>query len=372
MTFIDVAPIRFVDLASTHSEIRSALDAIWHDTLQTNGFIGGCQVETFEAEFAAYCGTESAIGVANGTDALELILRGLDIGPGDEVIVPANTFIATAEAVASAGAKPVFTDVDKDTALITGSHVRDALSPRTAAVIAVHLYGQMVDMDDLLSVAAPAGIAVIEDAAQAHGATWKGRRAGSFGIAAGFSFYPGKNLGAMGDGGAVTTSDPGLARRIRSIANHGRSAQCKYSHDVIGRNSRLDGLQAGVLRVKLSELDRWNDQRRRVAERYLARMPDCFVPYADTTGSRSVFHLFVVRSVERSRQVVGESLDAHKIQWGIHYPVPCHRQRPFASTSRSVLAVAESHASQILSLPIHPHLTASEIERICGVLERFA
>lgn len=360
--------IRFVDLGASHSEIRDSLDAAWTDTLETGEFIGGTQVETFEAEWAAFCHAETAVAVANGTDALELILRGLNIGKGDEVIIPTNTFTATAQAVVAAGAQPVFTDIDPVTGLITGDHVRAALTRRTAAVMPVHLYGQMVDIDDISSVAERAGLAVIEDAAQAHGATWRGQRAGSAGIAAAFSFYPGKNLGALGDAGAVTTSDPALARRIRSLANHGRSVHSKFEHDISGRNSRLDGLQAATLRVKLPELERWNKARRAVAEAYMDDLPDSFVPYFEAAGAQSVFHVFVVRTVDVPRKAVLASLDHHNIEWGIHYPVPCHKQRPFSQMPASVLHTAETHAEQVVSLPMHPHLTRQQVGQICAAL----
>ena len=361
-------PVRFLDLGTTHGQIRDALDAAWVETMETNGFIGGPHLESFENEFATYCQANACVGVANGTDALELILRGLGIGAGDEVIIPTNTFVATAEAVVAVGALPVFTDVDPRTALITGDHVRAAMTPRTAAVMAVHLYGQMVDVDDLQHVAGPAGIAIIEDAAQAHGATWNERRAGSAGVAAGFSFYPGKNLGALGDAGAITTSDVGLADRIRSIANHGRSRHSKYEHDLVGRNSRLDGLQAAVLRVKLPKLDRWNAGRRAAAELYLNNLPDGFVPYAESEAATGVYHLFVVRSTAVDRDVVGAFLDAQQIQWGIHYPVPCHRQLPFVDGTPSFFETADVHAGQMLSLPMHPHLEFNEILRVCDEL----
>jgi dTDP-4-amino-4,6-dideoxygalactose transaminase len=360
--------VKFLDLGASHQEVRGALDALWAETIATNGFIGGSQLEPFEEEFAVFCESTNAIGVANGTDALELILRGLSIGPGDEVIVPTNTFIATAEAVVAVGATPIFTDVDPETALITGAHVRAALSRKTVAVIAVHLYGQMVNMDDLLGVAEPASIAVIEDAAQAHGATWKGRRAGSIGIAAGFSFYPGKNLGALGDGGAITTCDAALASRIRSIANHGRSEHSKYEHDLIGRNSRLDGLQAGALRIKLGELERWNKTRRAAAEVYRDALPPAFKPYAEANGAQSAFHLFVVQSLEADRDDVGRVLDASNIQWGIHYPIPCHRQKPFLTGPPPVHEVADAHSNRIVSLPMHPHLSTEQVQRVCTAL----
>lgn len=362
-------PIRFLDLAATHAEVRPALEEIWEETMNSNGFIGGNHLEAFESEFADYCQSTHCIGVANGTDALELILRGLSIQPGDEVIVPTNTFIATAEAVVNLGATPIFVDVDPLTALITAEHIRAAITPRTVAVMVVHLYGQMANMDEILAVTDAAGIALIEDSAQAHGATWNGKRAGSFGVAAGFSFYPGKNLGALGDGGAVTTSDADLAERVRSIANHGRSLESRYHHDIVGRNSRLDGLQAAALRIKLAELDRWNQQRRSVAKFYNAMLPERFVPYIEAPLAESVYHLFVVQTVDESRDVVGARLGDANIGWGIHYPVPCHRQKPFVTDTTPDFEVADTQAPLILSLPMHPHISEQEVERVCAVLD---
>ncbi len=361
-------PIQFLDLRQSHETIRAGLTEQWDNTLDTNGFIGGASVTVFEKAFARYCGVAHAVGVANGTDALELILTGLGIGQGHEVIVPANTFIATAEAVVRVGAKPVFVDVDSATALLTADLVEAAITTRTAAVMAVHLYGQMVDMERLLEVTRPHGIAVIEDAAQAHGATWKGKRAGSWGIAAGFSFYPGKNLGALGDGGAVTTDDHALATTIRSLANHGRAEHSKYEHDIVGRNSRLDGLQAALLTVKLDELDNWTKGRREAAALYDRLLPDSFVPITQAEEAVGVYHLYVIRSEKIPRQVVADALSDNNIGWGIHYPIPCHRQRPYQNHVIEHLPVTDTQSSQILSLPMHPHLTSDEIERVCDVL----
>ncbi len=361
-------PVKFLDLHTTHSQVRPALDEAWNQALETSGFVGGKHVDLFEAEFAAYCEADYCVGVGNGTDALELILDALEIGPGDEVIVPANTFIATAEAVARVGATPIFVDVDPTTALITGETVAPAITERTKAVMAVHLYGQTVNMDDLLAVCDPAGVKVIEDSAQGHGATWRGRRAGSMGIAAGFSFYPGKNLGALGDGGAVTTNDAALAEVIRSKANHGRKLDTKYEHHVLGRNSRLDGFQAAALRIKLAELDRWNEGRRNAAALYRKFLPESFVPYVEMEDAKSVYHLFVVRTTKVDRDTVGAALQAEGIQWGIHYPIPCHIQVPFMVEDNPTFPVSEEQAVQIMSLPMHPHLTPAEVERVCAVL----
>lgn len=367
---MDDQPIQFLDLRQSHDMIRTSLTEQWVNTLDANGFIGGTSVATFEDAFGRYCDTSYVVGVANGTDALELILTGLGIGSGHEVIVPANTFIATAEAVVRVGAKPTFVDVDPDTALMTPELVQAAMTERTAAVMAVHLYGQMMDMEGLLKVTQPRGIAVVEDAAQAHGATWNGRPAGSWGVAAGFSFYPGKNLGALGDGGAVTTNDHALATSIRSLANHGRSEHSKYDHDVVGRNSRLDGLQAAFLTVKLDELDNWTKCRREAAALYDRLLPDSFTPIKQADKAVGVYHLYVVRSEKVSRQEVGEALTENDIGWGIHYPVPCHRQRPYRDQIVEHLPVTDAQSNQILSLPMHPHLADAEIELVCDVLRQ--
>ncbi len=361
-------PIPFLDLQAVTAEIRDELDAAWKATVDNCAFIGGAAVESFEEAFARYTATTNCIGVANGTDALELILAGLGVGEGDEVIVPANTFIATAEAVAHCGAKAVFADVDPDTALLTAETIRPVMSPRTVAVMAVHLYGQPVDVDDLATVTGPAGVAIIEDAAQAHGATLRGRPVGSLGVAAGFSFYPGKNLGALGDGGAVTTSDAQLAERIRVIANHGRALDSRYDHILLGRNSRLDGLQAAALEVKLRHLDAANDGRRTAAKAYEASLPSGFAPLTDRDDVSSVYHLYIVRCMTEARDTVTARLDEGRVGWGLHYPVPCHRHEPFANAPRADLSATEELADQILSLPMFPSLDGQSIGRVCEVL----
>src|SRR3954451_7168279 len=243
--------VPFLDLSAQHDEIRTELDEAWFRISRSNSFIGGPDVECFESEFAAYCGVSHCVGVANGTDALTLTLAALGIGIGDEVIVAANTFVATVEAVVAVGATPVFVDVDENTLLVTAEDIADVLSPRTAAVVVVHLYGQTPDMDAICAVVQRAGIALVEDSAQAHGAARLERRAGTFGHAAAFSFYPGKNLGAFGDAGAVTTNDPALSRRIRTLADHGRTIGARHDHEIAGFNSRLDALQAAILSIKL-------------------------------------------------------------------------------------------------------------------------
>lgn len=350
-----------------HAEVEAGFEVVWRETLASSGFVGGRAVADFESQWAQYCGRGHAVGVANGTDAIELSLRALGIGEGDEVLVPANTFIATPAAVVAAGAIPRFVDVDEHTLLVTASLLDAAITPSTAAVIVVHLYGQLPDMDAIAAVVDRAGLALVEDAAQAHGATWRGRRAGAFGRAGCFSFYPGKNLGALGDGGAIVTDDAALAESIRSLANHGRAESSHFAHEVVGRNSRLDGLQAGLLSVKLARLDDWNGGRREAHRLYglgLAGSTAVQVTVAD--GAESVFHLEVVRT--RQRDAVAAGLERRGVATGIHYPIPCHRQVGFARWADGPLPVAERTAGEILSLPMYPHLTADGVTRVCSAL----
>lgn len=363
--------IPFLDLHGTNNGLREEFDLAWKTVLDHGHFVGGPEVERFERDFATYCGTKACIGVANGTDALELILRGLGIGIGDEVIIPTNTFIATAEAVCATGARPRFVDVCADTLLIDPAAVQAAINSSTAAIIAVHLYGQMVDPEPLSTIAAAQGLALIEDAAQAHGARHRGATAGSVGIAAGFSFYPGKNLGALGDGGAVVTSDLALAETIRSMANHGRCAADRYRHDRSGRNSRLDTLQAALLSAKLPWLDASNAQRVSAMAAYREMLPPSCSPVSVQAGAEPVYHLAVVQVDDRAK--VGDALTAAGIGWGVHYPIPCHQQPALAALHESVpasqkLPVAERAAGRILSLPMSPTLSVEQVGRVCDVL----
>jgi dTDP-4-amino-4,6-dideoxygalactose transaminase len=363
--------VPFTDLGAMTREVRPAVEAGWTRVLDSSGFVGGSTVEEFERAWAAYCGVPYAVGVANGTDALQLTLAGLGIEPGSEVVVPANTFVATAEAVVLAGAVPRFADVSPDTLLLTPEELEAAITPRTSAVIVVHLYGQMADMDALRSVARRHGIAVIEDAAQAHGATWRGQRAGSTGQAGCFSFYPGKNLGAFGDAGAVVTADAALAARIRSLRDHGRVAGSHYQHDLVGTNSRLDALQAVVLSAKLARLDAWTGARRAIAARYrdaLAGSPAAMVPEA--APARGVHHLAVARVANRER--VRSRLTSRGIQTLIHYPVPCHQQEPYQRFSRGPLPVCESSAREIVSLPMFPHMSERQVTQVCDAISEIA
>lgn len=359
--------VPFLDLAAMTHEVRGTIDQGWKRLLENSRFIGGDAVEQFEREWAAYCETPHAIAVANGTDALQLTLMALGIGPGDEVIVPSNTFVATAEAVVLAGAIPVFADVSPRTLQLTAGEVEAAVTKRTRAVIVVHLYGQLGDMDALSHACDRAGILLIEDAAQAHGATWRSRRVGSIGRAGCFSFYPGKNLGAFGDAGAVVTADAGLAKEIRSLRDHGRVAGSHYRHELVGMNSRLDALQAVVLSAKLTRLDDWNKARRAIAQQYQAEFAVGPVHMVEETpGAHGVYHLAVVRVPDRER--IQQQLTEMGIQTGIHYPIPCHQQAPYLPYAKGPLPVTEAAAPELLSLPMYPHLTTDQVMRVCDAV----
>jgi dTDP-4-amino-4,6-dideoxygalactose transaminase len=359
--------IPFSDLSGTTEEVREEISAGWQRLLESNGCVGGPLVAEFERGWAQYCGTAEAVGVANGTDALHLVLRALGIGAGDEVIVPANTFIATAEAVVLAGARPRFVDVDPDSLLVTPEAVEAAITPATAAVLPVHLYGHVADLAGLTQVTRRHGIALIEDAAQAHGATRDGVRAGSAGVAAGFSFYPGKNLGAFGDGGAVTTDDAALAVTVRSLANHGRSDTDRYQHPNIGTNSRLDAVQAVVLSAKLARLDEWTERRRKVVAAYRERLVDLPLRLVEPEpGVESAWHLLVARVAERDR--VRDDLARLGVETGIHYPVPCPEQDGYVAWADGDYPVASRTAREIVSLPLHPHMDLDEVDIVCESL----
>ena len=363
--------IPFLDLQAAYLELQAELDAACRRVMSSGRYILGQEVEAFEAEFAAYCGVRHCIGVSNGLDALELILRGYGIGAGDEVIVPANTFIATWLAVSRAGAIPVPVEPDEMTHTIQAERIEDAVSSRTRAVMPVHLYGQPADMQPICDAARRHGLKVIEDAAQAHGARYRGQRAGGLGDAAGFSFYPGKNLGALGDAGAVVTNDGELAAQIRLLGNYG--SQVKYYNEVKGSNARLDAIQAAVLRVKLGCLDEWNQRRRRAAGRYLnalSRRPRLILPQVPD-DVEPAWHLFVVRHPRR------EELQRHLSQAGvetlIHYPIPPHRSGAYADRGfrQGDFSVTERIATGLLSLPMGPHLTPAMQERVLEVLASF-
>jgi dTDP-4-amino-4,6-dideoxygalactose transaminase len=361
--------VPMIDLAPMTAEVRPELDRVWEEILSRSSFIGGDRVSEFEAAWSAYCGTRYAVGVANGTDAVELTLRALGIGAGDEVIVPANTFVATVEAVVLAGARPRFVDVDDETLLLTPEIAADAISERTAAIIAVDLYGNMPRLDELATLADQAKVALIEDAAQAQGARWKGKPAGSFGIAGCFSFYPGKNLGAFGDAGAVVTDDAALAESIRMFANHGRPPDAAHMHSVLARNCRLDAIQAAVLSTKLPRLSSWNAARRAAVEKYGELLSDRVRLLHVEEPATSVYHQLVVRVEGRDGAI--EHLQARRIGSGVHYAIPCHLQAPYHAYNGTRLPVTEAAAAEILSLPLFPHITESQIERVCRCLNDF-
>ena len=360
--------IEFLDLGRLHADLAERLETAWRSVLVSGRFVGGPEVEAFESEFARYCEAAGCVGVANGTDALELVLSALGIGQNDEVIVPANTFVATAEAVCAVGARPQFVDVRPDTLLLDPAAAEAAVGPRTAAIVAVHLYGQMGDMSALSGLADRHGLALVEDAAQAHGARFAGRRAGSVGVAATFSFYPGKNLGALGDGGAVVSDDAELLGRVRRLSDHGRSPVRRHRHEVVGRNSRLDSLQAALLRVKLSGLDEANAARRTLDRRYRAGLPAWCDPVILHPAAEAVHHLAVVQVPDR--EAATAALDRAGIGWGVHYPLPCHRQPAFANLAAVTgpLPVTENAAEHVLSLPMWPTLDPRAVDRVCDVL----
>jgi dTDP-4-amino-4,6-dideoxygalactose transaminase len=365
--------VPFTELSAMAGEVWPEIEQEYLACLLDGGYIGGPPVTAFERKWAAYCGADHAVGLANGTDALELCLIALGLRPGDEVVVPANTFIATAAAVVRAGASPRFADVSDDTLLMTSRTLAEAITPRTRAVIIVHLYGQLPDMTSLVATARQAGIAVIEDAAQAHGAEWAGRRAGSFGEAACFSFYPAKNLGAFGDAGAVVTSRREIADQIRSLANHGRSGgHAHYEHEHIGTNSRLDALQAILLSGKLAHLDKWTECRIALASRYREVLGGGKFSgtglrlTATAPQARHVYHLFVVRVPQRDS--VRSELAKRGVQTGVHYPVPCTKQPPLRRFAERPLPVAEQAAGEVLSLPMFPHMTGRQVDYVCESL----
>ncbi len=350
-----------------HAPIEAELLAAMQCVLRSGNFILGEELAAFEEEFAGYCGARHCVGVGNGLDALHLILRAHGIGAGDEVVVPGNTFIATWLGVSHAGATPVPVEPDPDTYNIDPSAIEAAITSRTRAIIPVHLYGQPADMDPVREIARRHGLLVVEDAAQAHGATYRGVRTGSLADAAAFSFYPGKNLGALGDGGAVVTNDDDLARRVRLLRNYGSAI--KYSHELPGFNSRLDELQAAVLRVKLRYLERWNEQRRAAAAYYLSRIRNARVRLPRVPEfAQPVWHLFVIRCAERD--ALRKALSLAAIDTGVHYPVAPHLQPAYASLRMSAgsLPVSEELHAQVLSLPMGPAITPAQLSRVVDII----
>jgi dTDP-4-amino-4,6-dideoxygalactose transaminase len=363
--------IPFLDVGAGYRELRADLDDAYRRVMDAGWFILGRDVAAFEQEFAAYCGVERCVAVANGLDALSLSLKAYDIGAGDEVIVPANTFMATWLAVTYTGATPVAVEPDPATYNLDPRRIATAVTSRTKAIMPVHLYGQPADMDPIREVADAHGLRVIEDAAQAHGATYRGRRTGGLADCGCFSFYPGKNLGCFGDGGAITTNDAALADRLRLLRNYG--SERKYEHDVPGVNSRLDELQAAFLRVKLRHLDEWNSRRLNLATLYrdlLGDIPGLRMPSVHT-DVEPVWHLFVVRHPRRDELLA--HLAAEGIGAQVHYPVPPHCSRAYArgGWTGGPLPLTERVAGEVLSLPMGPHLTTANVHQVCAVIRAF-
>jgi dTDP-4-amino-4,6-dideoxygalactose transaminase len=363
--------VPFLDLKAPYRELKDEMDAAYQRIMESGWFILGEELNAFEREFSEYCGADYCIGVGNGLEALHLILRALDIGPGDEVIVPSNTYIATWLAISYAGATPIPVEPDERTYNLDPNRVEAAITSRTKAILPVHLYGQAADMDALVEISSRRGLKLIEDAAQAQGARYQNRLTGSLGDIAGFSFYPGKNLGALGDAGGIVTSDAALADRVRVLRNYG--SRVKYDHEAKGFNSRLDEMQAAFLRVKLRKLDEWNERRRKLATFYLERLqgtPNLILPHVPA-NVEPVWHLFVVRHPERDR------LQQHLTQNGvgtlIHYPCPPHLQLAYHELeySRGDFPLAEIMATEVLSLPMGPHVTIEEAEHVVAAVASF-
>jgi dTDP-4-amino-4,6-dideoxygalactose transaminase len=362
--------VPFLDVGQTYYEIKDELDAAYQRVMNSGWYILGEEVAAFEREFAAYCGVKHCVGVGNGLEALQLILRGYGIGAGDEVIVPANTYIATWLAVSNAGARVVPVEPVEGTFNIDPSRVEPALTSRTKAILPVHLYGQPADMDSLKEIARRRGLKLIEDAAQAHGARYRERRVGNLGDAAGWSFYPTKNLGAYGDAGAVTTNDDELAERIRLLRNYG--SKTKYYNEDKGINSRLDELQAALLRTRLRHLDEWNGRRARIAAKYLSELRETHIKLPTVCdGADPVWHLFVIRSKQRDR--LQAYLKSRGVNALVHYPVPPHLQKayPELEICRGTFPVTEAIHREVLSLPMGPHLSDCDVQRTIDEIKSF-
>lgn len=356
--------IPLVDLAAQHAEIATDVSAGFAEVFSATDFVGGKAVEAFERDYAELLRIPHCVGVANGTDALELALRVAGVRAGDDVVAPANTFVATVGAICRVGARPVLADVDDTWLLLDSDCVAQAMTAHTRAIVPVHLYGQVAPVEALSGLLAASSVAIVEDAAQAQGAMRYGRPAGTLGVAAGTSFYPGKNLGAYGDAGAVLTTDPDIARRVRLLRDHG--SERKYDHEMVGWNSRLDTLQAVVLRAKLQRLEAWNDARRAAAARYdkmLGEVPDVRLP-STVPGNVHVWHLYAIRISERDRVLA--ALRATGIGASIHYPTPIHLTGAYRHLGygRGSFPVAEAAADEILTLPLHPHITPAQQERV--------
>lgn len=363
--------IPFAAVDFMHKEVRNELDEAYKSVVDHTWFIHGKECKAFEEEYAKYIGTAYCIGTATGLDAIYLILRAMEIGTGDEVIIPSNTFIATALAVSYSGATPVLVDPDINTYNIDVKRVEEKITKRTKAIIAVHLQGRTADMDSINRIAQRHNLKVIEDAAQAHGSRYKGRRAGNLSDAAAFSFYPGKNLGALGDGGCVTTNDKQLAEKIRALGNYG--SDYKYHHIYKGTNSRLDEMQAAFLRVKLRHLDRWNEERRRIARRYLSEItnPKIILPAESTEEYEHIYHVFAVRCEERDK--LERYLEDSDIGTVKHYPIPIHMQEAYKDLKmkEGILPIAEEISKTIISIPMYYGMTDREIKYVINMVNQF-
>jgi dTDP-4-amino-4,6-dideoxygalactose transaminase len=364
--------IDFVDLKAQYASISHEIDEAIRRVVAASDFILGKDVELFEQEFAEYCGVAHAVGVDSGASALELALRAYDISDGDEVITVSHTFSATAFAISATGARPVFIDVDAQTYNMNPALIEAAITPRTKAIMPVHLYGQPADIDEIARIARKHNLLLIEDACQAHGARFKGQRVGSFGDVAAFSFYPGKNLGAYGDGGMIVTNDESVAEKLRILRNCGQSE--KYKHVMLGFNRRLDSLQAAVLRVKLPHLDTWNEARRNAAKLYndFLKDDDSVVTPSEGENRTHVYHLYVIQHADRDGLVA--SLRAQGVSAGLHYPTPVHLQPcyEFLNVPGGSLPVTESLASRVISLPMYPELTREQVQFVCDQVKQFS
>lgn len=359
--------VPFLNLAALHKEMQEPLEAAFHRVMNSGVFIMGAELEAFEAEFASYSGVKYCVGVGNGLEAIHLLLRAYGIGPGDEVIVPSNTFIATWLAVSQCGATPVPVEPDRRSYNINPDLISAAITPQTRAIIPVHLYGQMANMDQINEIAQRHNLIVIEDAAQAQGALYKGKRAGSLGHAAATSFYPGKNLGCLGDGGAILTNDDHIAQQVQRLRNYG--SQKKYQHDIAGYNSRLDEMQAAFLRVKLKNLDEGNKRRSEIAQRYsvLLKDFDIILPFVPE-WAEPVWHLYVIRSQQRDRLQL--DLQARGVSTVIHYPIPPHLQNCYLQYADYLLPLATSFANEVLSLPLSPTMKDEEVDYVADVFSQ--
>jgi len=358
--------IKFGDLKREYRTIEKEIDSVIKKILTKGQFILGEELEKFEKEFSEYCGVRFGVGVANGTEAIALSLLSLDIKADDEVITVSNTAFPTVVGIKMSGATPVFVDINEDSYLMNVKNIEKAITKRTKAIIPVHLYGQVCDMDELETISKEYNIPIIEDCAQAHGAEYKGKKSGSFGIMSAFSFYPSKNLGAYGDAGMVLTNDESLYNKLRMLRNYGQKE--RYYHSMFGINSRLDEIQAGILRVKLKHLEEWNERRRKIAEKYNENLKDLVKTPLEIIGCKHIYHLYVIRTKERER--LKKYLEENGIQTLIHYPIPVHLQPVFKSNSIQ-LPITEKVSKEILSLPIYPQLTDEEVEYIISKIKKF-